>query len=42
MPVSSRPGKDLRSEEEDDKWLDEILGSSGARAAAVARLQSRR
>ena len=42
IPTSSGPGKDLRSEEEDDKWLDEMLGSSGARAAAVAKLQSRR
>lgn len=40
MPMSGGPGKDLRSEEEDDKWLDEMLESSGARAAA--KLQSRR
>jgi len=42
MPVSSGTGKGLRSEEEDDKWLDEMLGLSGARAAAAAKLQSRR
>ncbi|KAF8427268.1 hypothetical protein EV426DRAFT_571978 [Tirmania nivea] len=42
MLISSGPGKGLRSEEEDDKWLDEMLGSSSARAAAVAKLKSRR
>ncbi|KAF8457945.1 hypothetical protein BGX38DRAFT_1154591 [Terfezia claveryi] len=42
IPISGGPGKDLRSEEEDDEWLDEMLGSSGARAAAVAKLQRRR
>ena len=42
MPVPGGSGKGLRSEEEHDKWLDEMLGSGGARAAAVAKMQGRR